>query len=64
MHLIRVRGPSTLLFTSAVLAAGEMNKRYNLIQRQRWHTEVRAALLCACVNIKQSSLNESLISVA
>ena len=46
MHLIRVKGPSTLLFTCAVFAAGEMNKRDNLIQRQRLHIEVKAVLLC------------------
>lgn len=47
MHLIRVKGPSTLLFISAVFAAGEMNNRDNLIQKQQWHTEVKAVLLCA-----------------
>lgn len=47
MHLITVRGPSTLLFTYAVFAAGEINKRDNLIQKLRWHIEVGAALLYA-----------------
>lgn len=41
MHLIRVKGPSTLLFTSAVFAAGEM-----MIQKQKLHIEVKAVLLC------------------
>lgn len=46
MHPISVKGPSTLLFTSAVFAAGEMNKRDNLIQKQQWHIKVKAMLLC------------------
>lgn len=35
-----------LLFTSAVCAAGKMNKRDNLIQKQQWHIAVKAVLLC------------------
>ena len=46
MHLIRVKGPSTLLFNSAVFAAGEMDKKENLIQKQEWHIDVKAMLLC------------------
>lgn len=46
MHLIRVKRPSTLLFTCAVFAAGEMNKIDNLIQKQQAQIEVRAVLLC------------------
>lgn len=41
-----VKGPSMLLFTCAAFAAGEMNKRGNLIQTQQWHIEVKAVLLC------------------
>lgn len=46
MHLIRVKGPSTVLFTCAVFAAGEMNNTDNLIQQRQWHIEVKAVLLC------------------
>lgn len=46
MHLISVKGPSTPLFTWAVFAVGEMNKRDKLIQRRQWHIKVRAMLLC------------------
>lgn len=35
-----------LLFTSPVFAAGEMNKKDNLIQKQQWRIEVKAVLLC------------------
>lgn len=61
MHFIRVKGPSTLLFTSSVFAACEMNKRENLIRKQQWHIEAKAVLLCV---FEYSKLNKSLISVA
>lgn len=54
MHLITVKGPSTLLFTYAVFAAGEINKKDNLIEKH----------FCVCLNIKHRQLSESLISVA
>lgn len=34
-----------LLFSSAVFATCEMNKKDNLVQRQRWLIEVEAVLL-------------------
>lgn len=63
MHLITVKGPSTLLFTYAVFAAGEINKKDNLIEKLQWHTASQSRAF-VCLNIKHRQLNESLISVA